>query len=67
MDQQENMTEAEEYYNQGHFASGSMGPKILAAIDFVNSGGKKTIITESTQLSNPDCGTRIVASTLFDN
>ena len=61
------VTEAEEYYNQGHFASGSMGPKILAAIDFVNSGGKKTIITESTQLSNPDCGTRIVASTLFDN
>ena len=54
------VAEAEKYYEQGEFASGSMGPKILAAIDFVKNGGKETIITESTQLSNPDCGTRIV-------
>jgi carbamate kinase len=53
--------EAEEYLNAGEFADGSMGPKILAAIQFVKNGGKETIITESTQLSNPDCGTRIVA------
>lgn len=54
------VAEAEEYYRQGHFAKGSMGPKILAAIDFVKSGGKETIITESTQLSNSECGTRII-------
>lgn len=53
--------EAEEYLNAGHFAKGSMGPKIVAAIDFVKNGGKETIITESTQLSNSDCGTRIIA------
>ena len=53
--------EAEEYLEAGEFADGSMGPKILSAIQFVKNGGKETIITESTQLSNPDCGTRIVA------
>ena len=54
--------EAEKYLEEGEFADGSMGPKILAAIQFVKNGGKETIITESTQLSNPDCGTRIVAN-----
>lgn len=54
--------EAEEFLAAGQFADGSMGPKILAAIQFVKGGGKETIITESTQLSNPDSGTRIVAN-----
>ncbi|MCU0414763.1 MAG: carbamate kinase [Ignavibacteriaceae bacterium] len=54
--------EAEKYMEAGEFADGSMGPKILSAIQFVKNGGKETIITESTQLSNPDCGTRIVAN-----
>jgi carbamate kinase len=53
--------EAKTYLKDGHFAQGSMEPKILAAIDFVKNGGKETIITESTQLSNPECGTRIIA------
>jgi len=57
---------AEEYLEAGEFADGSMGPKILAAIQFVKGGGKETIITESTQLSNPDCGTRIVANNLTE-
>ena len=51
---------AKKYFAEGQFAAGSMGPKILAAIDFVKNGGKETIITESTQLSNKNCGTRIV-------
>jgi carbamate kinase len=54
------VSEAEDYYNTGEFAEGSMGPKILAAIDFVKNGGGETIITESTMLSDPNCGTRIV-------
>ncbi|MEJ2194788.1 MAG: carbamate kinase [Ignavibacteriaceae bacterium] len=54
------VSEAEDYYNSGEFASGSMGPKILAAIDFVKNGGVQTIITESTMLSVPNCGTRVV-------
>jgi carbamate kinase len=55
------VSEAESYYKNGEFAAGSMGPKILAAIDFVKNGGGQTIITESTMLSDPNCGTRIVA------
>jgi len=55
------VSEAEEYLVNGEFADGSMAPKILAAIRFVKNGGKETIITESTMLSDPDCGTRIVA------
>jgi carbamate kinase len=37
--------EAEKYYAEGHFAPGSMGPKIRAAIVFIKHGGKKAIIT----------------------
>lgn len=32
------------YRNEGHFPSGSMGPKIDAAIRFLDSGGKRAII-----------------------
>lgn len=52
--------EAKNYLEAGEFGSGSMGPKIQAAIDFVEAGGEETVITESTQLSDPGCGTRIV-------
>lgn len=48
------------YYEAGEFASGSMGPKIEAAIEFVKFTGKETIITEATQLQNKDIGTRII-------
>ena len=33
------------YYKQGHFPPGSMGPKVLAAINFLKYGGKEVIIT----------------------
>jgi len=55
------VSKAEEYLVNGEFADGSMAPKILAAIRFVKNGGKETIITESTMLSDPNNGTRIVA------
>ena len=35
----------EAYSAQGHFASGSMGPKVEAALRFVRSGGQRSIIT----------------------
>jgi carbamate kinase len=54
--------EAEKYLQDGEFTDGSMAPKILAAIRFVKNGGNETIITESTLLSDPDSGTRIVAN-----
>ncbi|AFH50656.1 Carbamate kinase [Ignavibacterium album JCM 16511] len=54
------VSDAKKYYEAGEFGSGSMGPKILAAISFVENGGKETVITESTQLGDPTCGTRII-------
>ena len=54
--------EAQKYFDEGEFAAGSMGPKILAAIKFVKGGGKETVITDSTMLGNPEGGTKIVGS-----
>ena len=42
------LSEIKQYYEQGHFPAGSMGPKILSAIRFLQSGGKKVIITDIT-------------------
>jgi len=39
------LEEIEDYYRQGQFPPGSMGPKILAAIRFLENGGKKAIIS----------------------
>ena len=41
-----NIAEARSYLEAGHFAPGSMRPKIRAAIDFLENGGKEVIITE---------------------
>ena len=41
-----NLKDASKYINEGHFAKGSMLPKIEACIDFVNSStNKKALIT----------------------
>jgi carbamate kinase len=37
--------ELKKYYGEGLFPPGSMGPKILAAIRFLEYGGKKVIIS----------------------
>ncbi len=39
------LTEARRYLAEGHFAPGSMGPKIEAAIAFLERGGREVIIT----------------------
>ncbi len=39
------LEEIKKYYKEGHFPEGSMGPKVLAAIRFLESGGKKVIIS----------------------
>jgi carbamate kinase len=51
--------DARSYYDEGQFAAGSMGPKIMAAIRFLSSGGRVSIITEASELNNPNCGTII--------
>jgi carbamate kinase len=56
------LEDAQRYYEAGEFADGSMGPKMLAAIRFLRNGGRETVITESTQLSNTQSGTRIIAN-----
>ncbi len=38
--------EAEEYISQGHFAPGSMLPKVQAIVDFVRSTGNEGLITD---------------------
>ena len=47
------------YLESGEFGEGSMRPKIIAALDFVQKGGQKSIITESNKLENKKYGTKI--------
>lgn len=57
------VAEAERYLEEGHFAAGSMLPKIKAMIDFVSSTGNPGIITDPGNLAdaiNGDAGTHIV-------
>jgi carbamate kinase len=39
------LEEVRGYYDEGHFPPGSMGPKVEAAMKFISSGGRRTIIT----------------------
>jgi len=43
-------TQAQGYLKEGQFPPGSMGPKIEAAIEYINSGGEKVIITSANHL-----------------
>jgi len=57
------VAEAKQYLSEGHFAPGSMKPKIEAAIDFVERSGKPAVITSLESLSRAvrgETGTRIV-------
>ncbi len=54
------VAEAHKYMEEGHFAAGSMAPKVKACMLFVENGGVDAIITEATQLKDSNCGTRIV-------
>jgi carbamate kinase len=57
------MEEVERYLHEGHFAPGSMGPKIEAAIQFLKNGGEKVIITNPENIGEAIArgkGTQIV-------
>jgi carbamate kinase len=43
----------------GQFAEGSMAPKIRACLEFVEKGGKKSVITEATKLEDKKYGSKI--------
>ncbi|MEM0137450.1 MAG: carbamate kinase [Thermoplasmata archaeon] len=47
-----NVKEILDYYKQGHFKPGSMGPKIQAAIKFLQNGGRKVLITSPEKLKD---------------
>jgi carbamate kinase len=57
--------EARKYLAEAHFPPGSMGPKIEAAIQFLESGGKEVIITSIPKaydsVKKRNAGTRIVS------
>ncbi|MBU0676753.1 MAG: carbamate kinase [Verrucomicrobia bacterium] len=44
------VAEARRYLEEGQFPAGSMGPKIEAAIDFLEHGGQRVIITQPHHL-----------------
>jgi carbamate kinase len=57
------VAEAKKYYEAGEFPPGSMGPKILAAIEFIEETGKEVIITLPEMMMEAvqgKTGTRIV-------
>ncbi len=50
------VAEAKKYLAEGQFPAGSMGPKIEAAIDFIEHGGKEVIITQPFLLEEAIAG-----------
>jgi carbamate kinase len=57
------VTEAKQYLAEGHFAKGSMEPKVQAIIRYLEAGGKEAIITDPSHITaalRGETGTRIV-------
>ncbi len=57
------VAEAKGYLDEGHFPVGSMGPKIEAVIQFLESGGKEALITSPENLARAlrgETGTRVI-------
>ncbi len=57
------VAEAEQYIEEGHFAAGSMLPKVQAIIKFLKEGGKEALITDPPNIQralNGETGTWIV-------
>jgi len=57
--------EAKKHLAEGQFPPGSMGPKIRAAVEYIEAGGREVLITKDTHLKAAllgRSGTRIVAS-----
>ncbi|MCF6366480.1 MAG: carbamate kinase [Bacteroidales bacterium] len=54
-----NKADAEKYMKEGKFGEGNMAPKIQACLNFIENGGKKSVITEATKLTDKSYGTKI--------
>ena len=46
------ISEAKEFMKQGQFPAGSMGPKVQAAINFLEKGGERAIITSIEKIKD---------------
>jgi carbamate kinase len=46
------MAECRRYIDEGHFPSGSMGPKVEAIYGFLQRGGKRGLITDAASLAD---------------
>jgi carbamate kinase len=47
------------YLEEGQFSKGSMEPKVRACLNFLENGGKKSVITEAFKLADKKYGTKI--------
>jgi carbamate kinase len=54
-----NYEDALKYLNEGQFSKGSMAPKVQACLNFIKSGGKKSVITEAFKLEDKKYGSKI--------
>jgi carbamate kinase len=57
------LSEAKQYLDEGHFARGSMAPKINAIINYLEQGGKEALITNPENIARAlvgETGTRII-------
>ena len=57
------ITDAKKYLTEGQFPSGSMGPKIESAVQFIESGGEVCVITSTEKMPEAidgKTGTRVV-------
>lgn len=50
------LEEAKKYFKEGQFPPGSMGPKIEAAIEFIEAGGEEVIITSPEMIEQAIAG-----------
>ncbi|HEX2919990.1 MAG TPA: carbamate kinase [Bacteroidales bacterium] len=51
--------DAQRYLDEGHFAKGSMEPKIKACLSFIKNGGNMAVITEAFKLADKKYGSKI--------
>jgi carbamate kinase len=58
------LAQAKEYFAAGHFAEGSMRPKVQAAVDFLENGGEEVIITNPERLAEAMKGSKGTRITL---
>jgi len=59
------LEQAERYIKEGHFPAGSMKPKIEAAMQFIQRGGKRAVITSLENIEQAisgESGTNVVKS-----